>query len=498
MSSESAEDGPHGDVGDGSPLSLECDGPAAVVVGGAMAVVELPVSKALDQSPFWLEMRELLKLAGPLVAAQLAQISLAVIDTAMAGRLGAVDLAAVSVGVSVWVPTCLLAMGVLLSISPLVAQAMGKGEPDQIGDHIWQGVWLALLVSLPGVLVLRNASPLFEWMRVDPRVIPAAAGYASGIAWGLPALALSTVVRGWHEGVGVTRPILWVSLIAIPCNALGNFLFMYGKFGLPRLGGAGCGLASGLVLWVMLAGLVVSLLSQRQSHAHGLLQPRSPRRAEMGKLFRLGLPIGLGLFAETLLFSAVTMFVARFGDAPTAGHQIALNAISVTFMVPLGISFAVAVRVGNAFGRSDLASARRAGFAGACCSTIFMSTAAIALFACPETIARLYTAEPDVLRWALPLLGVAALFQIFDGLQVIGAAALRGLNDTRASMAITLVSYLLIGLPAAWCFGIALEGGPTGLWIALILGLISSATLMNGRFLGMTVSQNNRGVPVTK
>ncbi len=425
----------------------------------------------------------LLMLGGPLIAAQLAQISMGFVDTVMAGHLSPQDLAAVAVGGSLWMPVVVFGMGVMMSVSPMVAQAFGARRFDEIGGHVRQGLWLSLAVGLVSFLIVRNCSPVLLWMRVDPAIVPTAVGFLNAVSWGLPASSAFTVLRGYSEAVSKTRPVMAISLVGLAANIAGNSIFMHGRLGMPRLGAIGTGVASACVIWIMLASLIIWILCDRYYRQFPVFSRwEGPDVAQLRTLLKLGTPIGACLFMEGSMFTTMSLLIARLGADVVAGHQIALNVASVTFMVPLGLSIAITVRVGQALGRGAILDARRSGVAGAGLAVGFMSLTALVMATCPGLIAAVYTRDSAVHATAVRLLLMAAIFQVFDGLQVASAGALRGLKDTAVPMVITFVAYWGLGLPLGIALGLYHDGGPQALWIGLIAGLAVAAVLLMTRF----------------
>jgi MATE family multidrug resistance protein len=425
----------------------------------------------------------LLALGGPVIGAQLAQISMNFVDAVMAGRLSANDLAAVSIGGSLWLPIAVLGMGILMAVSPTVAHSFGAGRDADIGHHVRQGLWLSLAVAAGSFVAIRNCHPLLARLEVDPRIIPTAVGYLQAVSWGIPASCAFTALRCFSEAVSMTRPILLISLLGLVGNIAGNYVFMHGHLGMPRLGAIGCGVATAMVTWIMLAALVAWIVVQPYYRRFEVfVRFERPNFHELKRLLVLGAPIGIGLFMEGSLFAAVALLLGRFGPDVVAGHQIALNVASISFMVPLGISIAITVRVGQASGRGDARGARRSGSVGAALAVTFMALAAIVMATVPREIAAIYTADPEVQSIAVGLLRMAAIFQIFDGLQVAGAGALRGLKDTAVPLAITFVAYWGLGLPIGYVLGIVHNRGPQAMWVGLIVGLMVTGVLLNLRF----------------
>ncbi|MBI4472396.1 MAG: MATE family efflux transporter [Acidobacteria bacterium] len=430
------------------------------------------------------EVVETVKLGAPLVAAQLAQISINFVDTLMAGRLSAKDLAAVAIGASGWFLVWTVTIGVLLGITPSVAQLYGAGKHSEIGHCARQGLWMGAAIGISGFFAVRNLlEPVYAWLQVEPAIVPIALGYLDAIAWGLPALCAYQALRSFSEGVSMTKPIMYASILALAGNIIGNYIFMYGHFGAPAMGAVGIGVASAIVMWLMLAFMAAYIHFNPVYRTFGAFSRFEwPRVSEIVKLSRLGVPIAISLFMEGSFFSVAAMIMGSLGTIAVAGHQIAINVASITFMIPLGIAMAISIRVGQAVGRGDHHGARFAGFVGIGIAGAFMATAALLMLTLPEFIAGIYTSDPAVKQMAVTLLFMAAVFQISDGLQVSGAGALRGLKDTRVPMFITTLAYWGIGMPLGYGLGISWRGGPKAIWIGFIFGLAVAAVLLNTRF----------------
>ncbi|MDX1653663.1 MAG: MATE family efflux transporter [Candidatus Competibacteraceae bacterium] len=429
------------------------------------------------------EVPGLLRLAGPLIAAQLAQNAMGFVDTVMVGGYGALDLAAVAVGAALWQPPYLLVLGILMALSPSVAHLYGQGRTRDIGFITTQGLWLAGFLTLPVLGLLLNAAPLLRAFDMAPEVIPLTQAYLDGVAWGMPAVFAFTVLRYITEGVAHTRPVMVAGLVGLGVNIFGNWSLIYGRLGLPELGVAGCGLATALSFWVMALFLGRHLLVHPRYRSYELLKGwQQPRWRELWPLIWLGLPIGLAIFAEVSIFAAVALILGSLGPVVLAGHQIALNVASTTFMVPLGLSMAVTVKVGQARGAGDRQRARRAGLTGIVLAAGIMLIMAGLIYSLARPIAALYSDDPPVVALAAGLLQLAALFQLSDGLQVSAAGALRGLKDTRVPLLITLLAYWGVGLPLGYVLALPLDFAAPGAWVGLLGGLSTAALLLGIRF----------------
>lgn len=428
--------------------------------------------------------RRMLAIAAPVIANNLLTIGMQITDAVMAGRLSAHALAAISVGGSVYVPFFLLALGVLAALSPIGAQIYGAGHRREIGAATRQAAWLALALAALLMAGFRFLEPVFGLAGVGEGLAPEAEAYIVAMSWGLPAIFFYLVLRFASEGMGHTRPMLYVALAAFAINIPLDYWFIYGGLGVPRMGAVGCGYASALAQWIMFAVMSAYVLLHRHRYAPLALAARfdPPRLADLAAQLRLGLPIGVMLFAEVSLFGAVALLMASFGTVTAAAHQIAIAVSSLSFMVPMGLATGISVVVGQAAGARRAREARRAGFVGIGFSLAFEFVSAALMLALREPIARLFTTDPAVVDLAAELLILAAAFQLSDGLQVASAGALRGLKDTRAPMFITVVAYWGTGLPLAWAFGFRLGFGPVGVWTGLVAGLTVAGVLLLARF----------------
>lgn len=432
------------------------------------------------------ELRRLVRLSLPLILAQVAHMAMGFVDTVMAGRVSPADLAAVAIGSSIWFPIVLSAGGILMAITPMVAQHFGGANHQAIPTVLRQGLWIALLIGLGGFLLLRNVEWLLDILNLEKEVQLLAGGYLQAIAWGFPALAIYQALRSFSEGISLTRPIMVIGFLGLACNIPANYVLIYGKLGFPAMGGVGCGWATALVLWVMMLALAVLI---RRGRGYRFLPPllawAPPDPGLIGQMVRLGFPIGIALFIETSMFAVIALLVASLGATVVAGHQIALNVTSLIFMVPLSFSMAITIRVGQALGRGDRGAARFSALGGILTTmvTAMFFSGAILLFA--PAIAALYSPDAAVRQAAVHLLFFAALFQVSDALQVSATGSLRGYKDTRVPMVITFIAFWFIGLPTGYLLGLSpwlgLHLGAKGFWIGLVAGLTTAALLQSRR-----------------
>lgn len=434
------------------------------------------------------ELKETLRLALPLVFGQLSAIGMTVIDSLLAGHLDAHTLAAVAIGASVWTLAIVAAIGVMMALPPSIAQLSGRGHRAAIGPLFHQALCLALgLGVLLGLGVRFGGSALVALVGVDTRLVPDAARFLHAIAFGAPALTVFFALRGLGEGIGLTRPTMYFSLLGLILLGPIGYVLMYGALGLPRLGALGSGIATALVLWLQTIAFALYVVRSRHYRDLGLATPfESPNVEAIGGLLHIGLPMGVTLLAEAGLFVAVALVIGALGTDVVAGHQVAINFASVTFMVPLGLAMATTVRVGHAVGRGDAQGVRDAGLIGIALTLVTQSFSAALMFLIPTRIAAMYTSDAAVIALAAQLLILAGFFQFSDGIQVAANGALRGLKDTRIPMLITLFAYWCVGMPVGWWLAFRHGLGARGMWMGLIAGLSVAAVLLSRRFWRLT------------
>ncbi len=434
---------------------------------------------------YLIEARSLLALAIPVIIAQISQTAMGVVDTIMAGAYSATDMAAVAVGTSIWLPAILFGHGLLLALTPVIAQLNGAGRRDRIAHQVRQGFWLAAAVSLLVIIVLYNSKFVIDMMHnIDPQLADKAVGYLHAIMWGAPGYLFFQVLRGQCEGLSKTKPGMVIGFLGLMVNIPINYIFIYGKFGMPELGGVGCGVATGSVYWFMFLAMrwyVKRAPSQRDILPHEGSSMR-PDWSAMKRLFGIGLPVALALFFEVTLFAIVALLVSPLGIVSVAGHQIALNFSALMFVLPLSLGVSATIRVGYRLGEGSVEGARIAAYAAiavgiamACCTALFTATFR-------EQIALLYNDSPAVVAMASHLMLLAAIYQISDSIQVIGSGILRGYKDTRSIFFITFIAYWILGLPSGYVLALTdilvPAMGPSGFWIGFIIGLTFAAIMM--------------------
>jgi MATE family multidrug resistance protein len=422
----------------------------------------------------------MLRLAVPVVTVQVGMMAMGVVDTIMVGHVSAQALAAVALGNLFFFSLAVFGMGTLMVLDPVVAQAVGAGDDPAVARAVQRGCIMALLLAIPASVLLTLAAPLFSLARQPAEVIPLAARYSVLTAPGVLPFFLFIVFRQSLQALGRTGPIVRAILAANLVNALLNWILIFGHLGFPALGVAGSAWATTVSRGLLVLGLWLGARRQLAPLVYPV-RPETWQWKPLRRMLRLGAPIGAQHVLEFGAFAVVALMMGWIGTREMAGHQIAINLAALTFMVPLGVGDAASVLVGRAVGRGDTLGTRAAARAAFACGAGFMSLTAAAFLTGPGALARLYTRDPEVIAVAVMLIRIAGVFQVFDGLQVVGAGILRGLGDTRAPMLICLLGYWLLGIPMSVYLGFVAGLGPAGLWWGLVLGLAVVAILLLAR-----------------
>jgi MATE family multidrug resistance protein len=416
--------------------------------------------------------RRVVHLAWPVLVAQLAVVGSGVIDTVMAGRLSALDLAAVGIGAAIYITVFMTAMGVLMALTPTVAQHYGAGRYAEIGEDVRQCAWLALLLAVGGTLLLRHPEPFIALAQLTPAMEEKVRAYLAAISWGIaPGLAFR-IFYGFMSGIGRPRAIMAFNLIGLAAKVPLNALYMY-ELG---MGATGCGASTATISWLS-AILAWSWCARQPDCAdYGVLSRLTfPRPRAMLELARLGLPIGLTLLVDVTAFTFMALFIARLGPTMSAAHQVTANLTILVFMIPLSIGHASLVLVGHALGAGDAATARHTGLIGIAFGLAVSSLVAAGLWLGAEQIAALYTPDTDVRAVAAGLIAIIAVYHLVDALQTVVVNILRGYKRTVVPMAIYVVSLWGIGLGGGYVLGLTdLFGaarGAAGFWVAATAGL---------------------------
>ena len=420
--------------------------------------------------------RELLHLAWPVLIGQAAVMANGVIDTLMAGRLSSVDLAAVGIGASIYVTVIMTMIGVLLALTPVVAHHYGAGRYQEIGADVRQCVWLAVALSLLAFVALKNPDPLLSFSRLTPEVEIKVRAYLDATAWAVPGVMFFRVFYGFTTGIGRPQPVMSFNLLGLALKAPLNWVFMYGHFGFPAMGGAGCGWSSAVIMWVIATLAWVWCRRDAEYTPYGVFARFDwPRLSALREFLTLGLPMGATFLVDVTAYTFLSLFIARLGPEVSAAHQIAANVAVFVFMVPMALGSATGVVVGQALGAGNSRRARHAGLLGLAvgCSAAAVLGAAIGFGAGP--LARAYTSDPAVAAAAATLLSIVAVYHLADAVQAVMAQVLRGYKRATVPMVIYALSLWGVGLGGGYLLGLTDSFGPArgaaGFWTAGVASL---------------------------
>lgn len=434
------------------------------------------------------EAKACLLLAIPLAAAQLAQASTNFFDTVMMGWLGSQTIAAGALGSMVFMTLVLICTGILSAVGAIAALAFGAGDRGRISRLTSQGLWLSVILSLPIMGLIWNFGPILLLLGQETSNVLLAETYMKAIVWGFPAAMGFAVFRNAISALNKPRSMMVIIIFGVLLNIIGNYVLGFGKLGFPALGLAGIGWASSISLWFMFATAAFYIQFDRELQKYDIF-PKIYQfdRFIFWEILHTGWPIGVLLGVEAGLFAVTALLMGYLGTITLVAHQIALQTAVITYMVAVGVSYATTIRVGQLRGANDAIGARRAGYVGMGISAIFMSVMALIFWTYPDRIIALYLdiKNPDnlqVVNLSISLLSIAAMFQIFDGIQATAGGALRGLKDTRIPMFIGIFSYWCIGLFGGYIMGFRLAWEGAGLWLGLVAGLVFAAAILTWRF----------------
>ncbi|MEH6436782.1 MATE family efflux transporter [Massilia sp. DD77] len=447
---------------------------------------------AATTSPVRTEIATLWRLSWPMLLGQLATVGMGVADVAMTGHVSAEELAAVSLGTSVWSIVLVTVMGTMMAINTVVAHEIGAARHDQVPHSVRQSMWKGLLVGFLACLFANLCTLLFDHVGLDQAVADRAALFLHVISVGMPAFACYRALYGYTTSINQTMPIMWIAIVGLVYNVAMNWLLVFGNLGFPKLGAVGCAVSTASGMWLMLGAM---LWWVKTSPAYRLTYPfdrwEGPEAKSIGAMLRLGLPIGVTYFAEVSAFGLISLLVARFGVVQVSSHQVALNFASLVFMVPLSFAIGMLTRVGQAMGEGNPQRARFVGWVGVGMSVAFGALSALCIAIFRWEIAAAYTSDPAVQAATAHLLLFAALFQLSDATQVATASAIRGYQVTRPPMIIQLLAFWGVSLPVGCILGLAPQWFPwapaapmesTGFWIGLVMGLTVAAVLLTWSF----------------
>jgi MATE family multidrug resistance protein len=428
------------------------------------------------------DVREMARIALPIVLINVGIQLMGVTDAVMVGRLGGAAIAAVALGNFYFWNASVFGIGLLFALDPVIAQSVGANDHVGVARGVQRGLALAIIAALLVSLALLPGETLLTWLRQPPDVVPYTAAYARRRVIGVLPFFLFVVFRQTLQAMGPVKPILWAALVANIVNIFANWLLIFGNAGFPKLGVVGSGYATAIAMWVMMATVLVL----GWKYLRPALTPWLPSAISFVALRRLviiGSPIGVQWFFESFAFGLTALFMGWLGTASLAGHEIALNMASLTYMLPLGFSGAAAAVVGRAVGRGDIPAARRDAIAAVICGIAVMCASALVFVLAPEWLARLYTDEPATLRVAVALIPIAGAFQLFDGAQGVTSGVLRGIGDTRVPAILHLLAFWGIGVPLGAYLGFYTSLRERGFWWGLVAGLAAAAFLQFARLI---------------
>lgn len=434
------------------------------------------MSRFAQLRPTTAELREMAQLAAPIVLVNVGMHLMGVIDAVMLGRVSAADLAAGALGNFYFYVTAIIGIGVLMALDPVIAQGVGAKDEVAIARGVQRGVWLSLLVSVVVSATFLGAGPVLRLLRQPEEVTPLAVGY---VLWSIPGMIpffAFNMMRQVLQAFTTIRPVMIAVIVGNLANVGFNWVLIYGNLGFAPGGVVGSAQGTSLARWVMAIVLIAlswRLIKPRLVPWH----PESNQLRPLGRMLALGLPIGLQFFAEANAFGLVTVMTGWMGTTTLAGHEIALSLASLTFMVPMGVAGAAAVMVGHAVGAGDIAESRRDAVAALAVGVGFMALMAIGFWCFPDALANAYTTDPDTRLMAATLIPIAAVFQVFDGTQVISTSILRGAGDTRVAMILHMLSFWAVGIPLGALIAFRFDGGAPGLWWGLTAGLAAAAVM---------------------
>jgi MATE family multidrug resistance protein len=429
------------------------------------------------------EAKRLLSLALPVFLAQVTLILMSVVDTIMAGQVSPTDLAALSIATGIWNPLLLALQGILLALTGIIAQFAGANDKKGISHYFQQALYLTALLCIAGFSIAYLANIIILQLDTSPAIANLAYDYIHFVKWGVFGFLFFTTYRNMTEGMGMTKPAFYISLLGLAVNIPAHYIFINGLFGLPVYGGAGCGIATAIVLTVMAFAQVTYCQMSKKIDAKGLLTPfEKPNITTIATITKLGIPISLATFFEVTLFACIPLFIAHLGAVAVSGHQIAASVTALLFMMPLSLSIAISIRIGNLYGQNKYEQLKIA------VSTSYLLAVLIALFLAfitfigRDVISELYTDSPAVIALATSIMVLACIYQLPDALQVAANGILRGLKHTAPISYITFISYWLIGFSLGYVLArtdiIVPAMGPHGFWIGIIVGLTVAAILL--------------------
>lgn len=430
------------------------------------------------------DLKQLLLLTFPILLTQICQSGLGLIDTIMAGQVSALDLSGVAIGSGVWLPTFLLAIGILLATTPLIGESIGQQKSEKIPFITQQSLWLSLAIGIIGFCLINQLYQFFDVMQVPNNIQPIAKDYLLGISFGLPAVCIYTTLRCYTESLNRPVVITIISFIGLLLNIPFNYAFIHGFLFIPKMGGAGCGYASAVTLWLNLVMLISYLtLSKHQDFVKTRFfsQFSRPHLPQIKKQLLIGVPIGFAVFFEVSAFSLASLIISPLGEIAVASHQVAITVSSQIFMFPFSIAMALTIMVSSRYGARDKLALNRIQLLGLGLATTIALIGMILTALFRTNIPQYFTENVEVIAQASALLWFAMLYQLVDAWQVNFAGILRGMQDTTIPMFITLLSYWGVAIPLGFYLTRYTTLGAKGFWLALVIGLTIAGLLLGIR-----------------
>lgn len=425
------------------------------------------------------EIKKLMHLMLPILITQFAQAGFGLIDTIMAGQLSAVDLAAIAVGVGLWIPIMLLFSGIMIATTPLVAEANGARTPEKIATIVRQSLWVALILGVIAGLLLQLMPLLLPVFGVPDNLLPKASLFLHAIGFGMPAVTMYAALRGYSEALGFPRPVTVISLLALVALVPLNYVFMHGLGPIPALGSAGCGFATAILQWLMFFALLGYIQKAKIYKATSIFSHFEKLDSYwIKRILKLGLPIGLAIFFEVSIFSTAAIILSPLGETIVAAHQIAISVTSQLFMIPMSLALALTIRVGTYYGEKNYVAMRKVQKLGLITATGLALTTMLFMWLLRPEIVAVYTQDVMVAEVAMYLIWFAIAYQIMDAWQISAAGCLRGMQDTKGPMWITMIAYWVVAFPVGIYLSRFTNMGAPGVWVGLIVGLTVACILL--------------------
>lgn len=425
------------------------------------------------------EIKKLMHLMLPILITQFAQAGFGLIDTIMAGQLSAVDLAAIAVGVGLWIPIMLLFSGIMIATTPLVAEANGARTPEKIATIVRQSLWVALILGVIAGLLLQLMPLLLPVFGVPDNLLPKASLFLHAIGFGMPAVTMYAALRGYSEALGFPRPVTVISLLALVALVPLNYVFMHGLGPIPALGSAGCGFATAILQWLMFFALLGYIQKAKIYKATSIFSHFEKLDSYwIKRILKLGLPIGLAIFFEVSIFSTAAIILSPLGETIVAAHQIAISVTSQLFMIPMSLALALTIRVGTYYGEKNYVAMRKVQKLGLITATGLALTTMLFMWLLRSEIVAVYTQDVMVAEVAMYLIWFAIAYQIMDAWQISAAGCLRGMQDTKGPMWITMIAYWVVAFPVGIYLSRFTSMGAPGVWVGLIVGLTVACILL--------------------